>query len=196
MEVMKNGIKYEDDVSMFSHDERVVQESGINYFDIYLAEINLVDMFVRQQVKIADVSKIMNFMTVDFYNHKTQNTKVASGLRHNINSEFSFKVVEDECLFNFFEKGEVSLNVWTTNGGKTILLGEAKISLKPMVTNAMSIIAPVVRSSVPLYFQNKSIGSLSFVMRLRYPVYKALSQLKSSLIQSIGDHASTNYTAY
>ena len=95
MEVMKNGVRYEDEVSAFSLDDNIVYEPGINYFDIYLADLNLVDTFVRQQVKISDVSKIMSFASVDFYNHKTQHTKVSTGLKYNMNSQFSFKVAED-----------------------------------------------------------------------------------------------------
>lgn len=53
-----------------------------------------------------------------------------------------------------------------------------------MIANSKSNMAPVVNSSVPLYLHNKSIGSLNFVMRMRLPIYKQLSQIKSSIMQS------------
>ena len=188
IEVMKNGVKYEDEVSVFSHDDNSIFEVGTNFFDLYLAEINLVDTFIRQQLKLSDVSRIMNFATVDFYNHQTQNTKVNTGLHYNMNSQFSFKVGEDECLFKYLERGEVAVTLWTTDGAKTINLGEAKISLKPMILNSKPSLAPVVNSSVPLYLHNKTIGTLNFVMRMRLPIYKQLSQIKSSFVdtQSLG----------
>ena len=86
--------------------------------------------------------------------------------------------------------------MWTTDGGKTIRLGEAKISLKPMISNSKSNIAPVIRSSVPLYINGKSIGSLNFVMRMRYPVYKLLSQMRSNILSSFDNNQALNINSY
>ena len=50
--------------------------------------------------------------------------------------------------------------------------------------NIKTNVAPVMRSSVPLYLNNRSIGSLNFVMRMRYPLYKLLSQIRSNVLNS------------
>ena len=90
----------------------------------------------------------------------------------------------------------MTINIWTTDGGKTIILGEAKISLKPMITNSKPNLAPVVNSSVPIYLHNRSIGSLNFVMRMRLPIHKQLSQLKSSVIDTFSATQSLNLAGY
>jgi hypothetical protein len=53
-----------------------------------------------------------------------------------------------------------------------------------MTTNSKPSLAPVVNSSVPIYLNNRSVGSLNFVMRMRLPIYKQLSEIKSSIVNS------------
>lgn len=47
--------------------------------------------------------------TVDFYNHNTETTRPVHGINCNLQSEFSFKVTEDEFFFKYLSKG--SFNV-------------------------------------------------------------------------------------
>ena len=65
-----------------------------------------------------------------------------------------------------------------------------------MITNSKPNLAPVVNSSVPIYLHNRSIGSLNFVMRMRLPIYKQLSQLKSSVIDTFSATQSLNLASY
>lgn len=88
------------------------------------------------------------------------------------------------------------MNIWTTDGGKTIILGEGKISLKPLISNSKPNLAPVINSSVPLYLHNRSIGSLNFVMRMRLPIYKQLSHLRSTIVEPFAATQSLNIANY
>lgn len=43
----------------------------------------------------------MSFLTVDFYNHDTDHTNVAEGLRYDFRYRMSFKVQVDQTLINY-----------------------------------------------------------------------------------------------
>jgi len=69
-EVYSGGVRYIDSVSVFSSDDTKC-EPGYNLFDLYLGELVLVEQIVRMETSIPDVSKLITFLTVDFYNHNT-----------------------------------------------------------------------------------------------------------------------------
>ncbi len=50
--------------------------------------------------------------TVDFYNFPTENTKLTQGLNSNLNTEFVFKLSEDEFFYRFMSKGTFKINIW------------------------------------------------------------------------------------
>lgn len=50
--------------------------------------------------------------TIDFYNHDTENTRPIHGINNNLQSEFSFKVYEDEFYFKYIKKGTFSVDIW------------------------------------------------------------------------------------
>lgn len=56
-------------------------------------------------MNISDAKKLITFLTVDFYNHNTENSKLGTGVSYNVNTQFSFKITEDSFFMNFLEKG-------------------------------------------------------------------------------------------
>lgn len=66
-------------------------------------------------------------------------------------------------------------------------LGTVKIGLKPMIIKSRPHVAPVVNSSSPIYLNNKAMGTLNYVMRMRAPLsdqfkeYKKISALTSEI---------------
>lgn len=106
---------------------------------------------------------------MDFYNHNTENSKLGTGTNYCVNTQFSFKVTEDSFFMNFLERGYVTLELWSSEGTKAVSLGQIKIGLKPMIIKSRPNIAPVVNSSSPIYLNNKAMGTLNYVMRMRVP---------------------------
>lgn len=63
----------------------------------------LEDMAVSQQARgtIKDIKNLMSFLTVDFYNHDTDHTQIAEGLRFDFRNRMSFRVTVDETLMHY-----------------------------------------------------------------------------------------------
>lgn len=57
-------------------------------------------------------------------------------------------------------------------------MGKATIELKYLVSRARSRISPVISTSVPLYLNQKVMGSINLVMRLRLPIFDQLQKMK------------------
>lgn len=88
----KQGISYDGDISMFSDEKTGAVAVGVNYFDVYLGKMSLVEALVRNTVNLSSNSNALVLATVDFYNFSTVNTKLTQGLASNLNSEFTFKI--------------------------------------------------------------------------------------------------------
>lgn len=64
-------------------------------------------------------------------------------------------------------------------------MGKATIELKHLVGRARARISPVISTSAPLYLNQKVMGSINIVMRMRLPIYDQLQRLKDNLGQSL-----------
>jgi hypothetical protein len=64
-------------------------------------------------------------------------------------------------------------------------MGKASIELKNMVSRARSRISPVISTSAPLYLNQKVMGSINIVMRMRLPIFDQLQKLKDNIGQSV-----------
>lgn len=64
-------------------------------------------------------------------------------------------------------------------------MGKATIELKHLVARSRARISPVISTSAPLYLNQKVMGSINIVMRLRLPIFDQLQKLKDNLGQSL-----------
>lgn len=85
---------------------------GVNYFDIFLGRLSLIETLVRSVSNITSINNPMVMATVDFYNFKTENSRPTQGLNTILNSEFAFKLNEDEFFYRFMTKGTFKISIW------------------------------------------------------------------------------------
>lgn len=171
--VSKNGVPYSDDVSMFTQDV-VNIPSHSNYFDLFLGELHLLQTMLSTSFNMRSPETALILATVDFYNHNTETTRPVHGTNCNLKSQFSFKVTQDEFFFKYLTKGTFTVEIWGSEGNKRINLGKATIDLRPLVIKSRKNIAPVVSSSTPIYMNQRVMGSINFVMRMRLPIFDQL----------------------
>lgn len=93
----RNGIKYDCNVSEFSVDTN--NDDEFNYLDLFIGEANLDENTIRNLLPYQDnISNLLSFLTIDFYNHDTVHTGISEGLRTNYDFQVAFKVTVDEFL--------------------------------------------------------------------------------------------------
>jgi hypothetical protein len=51
------------------------------------------------------------------------------------------------------------------------------VDLKPIILKSRKNMAPVVSSSIPVYMNQKVMGSINFVMRIRLPIFEQLQRV-------------------
>jgi hypothetical protein len=65
----KQGVQYDGDISSFS-DSTISGNipKGVNFFDIYLGQINLIEALVKSVTRISTINNPLIIATVDLYN--------------------------------------------------------------------------------------------------------------------------------
>lgn len=56
-------------------------------------------------------------------------------------------------------------------------MGKATIDLKHLITKARPRVSPVISTSAPLYLNQKILGSINLIMRMRLPIYDQVQRL-------------------
>jgi hypothetical protein len=56
-------------------------------------------------------------------------------------------------------------------------MGKATIDLKHLITKARPRVSPVISTSAPLYLNQKVLGSINLIMRMRLPIYDQVQRL-------------------
>lgn len=107
------GVQYDGDISAFS-DEKVSFIEGVNYFDIFLGKLNLLETMVQSAANIQNPSNPLILATVDFYNHNTVNTKLSQGCDCDLHSEITFKIAEDAFFYKYLNKGSFKIDIWAS----------------------------------------------------------------------------------
>ena len=141
----------------------------------------LEDLAISQQAKgqIRDIKNLMSFRTVDFYNHDTDHTQIAEGLRYDFRHRMSFRVQVDQTLISYFERDSIKIELWGSEGSAAPLLGTGNINLKELVARAQDSISPVVHSKVPIYGQDHVLlGVIDYRVRMRLPISPLLKWMK------------------
>jgi hypothetical protein len=100
----KQGIQYDGDISSFTDTSVTGNTKGVNFFDIYLGQLNLIEALVKGVTGISSINNPLIIATVDLYNFETKHTKTIQGLSTNFNTEFTFKITEDEFFYRFMSK--------------------------------------------------------------------------------------------
>jgi hypothetical protein len=155
------GIRYDDSISVFDADESELKDLDniYNYFDLYLGLLNLDEVAITKNPsnRIKDVTKIVSFLTVDFYNHDTQHSHFAEGNARKLDNNFSFRVEMNQSLVKFLTKQTLVLELWSPQGSNTIMLGKGEIWLRDLVSNASKDVSAVVRGKCPFYQADRSL---------------------------------------
>ena len=115
--------------------------------------------------------------TADFYNHNTMHSKLTQGCHSDLQSQFCFKVNEDDFFFKYLNKGQFQVDIWVSEGNKNHHIGKVTVELKPIIIKCKPKVAPVVSTSLPIYLNQKVMGSINLVMRMRLPIYEKIQKL-------------------
>lgn len=132
---------------------------------------------VQSVTGLNNISSPLLLATVDFYNHNTESSKLAQGCQCDLQSEIFFKVTEDDFFLKYLQKNSFNVDVWASEGSKHYHMGKATIDLKHLISKARPRISPIISSSVPLYLNQKVLGSINIVMRMRLPIYDQVQKL-------------------
>lgn len=69
------------------------------------------------------------------------------------------------------------MDVWGSEGSKRHNFGRAVVDLRPVIIKSRRNVAPVVSASAPVYLNQRVMGSINLVMRMRLPIYDQLEKL-------------------
>lgn len=69
---------------------------------------------VQSVTGLSNSSSPLVMATVDFYNHNTEHSKLTQGCRCDMQSEFSFRVTEDDFFLKYLQKGTFQVDVWAS----------------------------------------------------------------------------------
>ena len=116
------GVPYDGDISMFS-DQKIGQATGVNFFDIYLGQVNLMETIVKSVAGLSNATNPSIIATVDFYNFETKHTKLTQGLVADFNTEFTFRIAQDDFFYKFMTKEKLKIDILASEGTKVYHLG-------------------------------------------------------------------------
>lgn len=102
-----------------------------NYIDLYLGNVELIETDVRIKLdnSIQNLESIITFATVDFFDHDTQNTIIAEGLKTKYNFQVGYKVQLDQFLIDYIRTNCIKIEVFCGNGEEPMKLGVGEIPL-------------------------------------------------------------------
>jgi hypothetical protein len=178
----KQGVQYDGDISSFTDTSVTGNTKGVNFFDIYLGQLNLIEALVKGVTGISSINNPLIIATVDLYNFETKHTKTIQGLSTNFNTEFTFRITEDEFFYRFMSKENLKISIWASEGNHEHFLGSVQVPLKPLILKNKQNIAPVINSSSPIIHNQKVIGTITFDMRMRFPIYEQTAHIMNQPI--------------
>jgi len=76
------------------------------------------------------------------------------------------------------QKSSFQIDLWASEGSKNYHLGKATIELKHLLSRARPKISPVISTSAPLFLNQKVLGSINLVMRMRLPIFEQYQKIK------------------
>ena len=153
-----------------------------NIVDLWLGEGEFYQLRLNEVLTRENISELVTFLTVDFYNHETQVTNICTGVKPYYNIHISFKVTVDDHFLMYLEKGYVTLDAVASKEQGQISLGSGKIFLMELIKKAGSGylnsdhgaviegVCSLQRPEEPL----STIGVCKYKLRMRHPLSEAL----------------------
>lgn len=80
-----------------------------------------------------NAKSLITFVTVDFYNHDTETSQMASGFRAVYNTQFSFKNKVDDFYVQFLQKSAMRIDIYISRNNAAVHLGRAEVLLREIV---------------------------------------------------------------
>lgn len=114
---------FDNPVDEFQQCEDVEQLGpGQNLLDLWCSEIIFSeDVFQKEfQSFSKQKSQLLSFITVDFYNHDTNNSTVVEGLAPFFNCLFSYKVTVDEHFIEYLYNNFLIIELYVSNGTEDV----------------------------------------------------------------------------
>lgn len=153
-----------------------------NILDLTVFDVEYDQQVIARQILNMDhpmESAVQSFLTVDFFNHDTQNTEVKSGFNPKINQKFSFRNNVDEFYLNYLTNQMMLVEVYMIMGkrGAPEKIGEAKLVLSSVITGDASKYPVKITSEK----YAKTVGTMMFRLKMQKPLTSALQyhQLRS-----------------
>ena len=132
------------DQDVFSEFSVLTAESEMtpqeNILDLRLSEIEFNPLQINEILGMKDAlpSAVQTFVTLDFFNHATKHTDLASGYKPEVNTVFSFKNAVDDFYLDYLKSEFILAEVYIVKAGgssskNTLKMGEAKLPLLPLL---------------------------------------------------------------
>ena len=104
--------------------------------EFYLEAFNQVAGLKADQEELS--RSLITVVTLDFYNHSTETTQMAEGVRPNYQSQFSFVNTVDNFYVTFLQKNTMKMDVYISRNNAAVHLGRCEILLKELVEREVS----------------------------------------------------------
>ena len=138
----QQGVKYSDSVSIFSTDDNQSvnedESTTNNMLDIYIGDVDFepTDIGIMTSNRINDpesLSHLNTFCTIDFYNHETQHSNIAVGIKTQYKFQVCFKVTVDEFFVQFLNTGQIKIEIYAAVQTEPLKIGQALIPLNQLI---------------------------------------------------------------
>lgn len=117
--------------------------------------------------------------TVDFYNHGTETSQMADGLRPNYQTQMSFKNKVDDFYVACLQKQSLRIDVYHSRDNAAVHMGRAEVMLKELVEREVASgealsKAPLIQRWAQVFpvgsNESQPLGTIKYKMRLRKPI--------------------------
>jgi dihydroxyacetone kinase DhaKLM complex PTS-EIIA-like component DhaM len=137
MATLKNEMKDDDAMTEFSACTDETEIGPVeNLLELRISTANLEkSMLVQFLGKGKDITsaKIQTFLAVDFYNHDTKTTDMATSESPIYNTLFSFKNTVDDFYLRHLQTDTILVDVFMSLDNQTIKIGSARLPLNKLI---------------------------------------------------------------
>lgn len=138
--------------SEIRHDENIL-DFKVEDAEYYLDAFNQVPGMARQE---EDLRSLITVVTLDFYNHSTETTQMAEGVKANYQSQFSFVNTVDNFYVTFLQKNSLKMDVYLSRNNAAVHLGRCEVLLKELIEREvsgqdMNMKTPVIQKWVKIF---------------------------------------------
>ena len=80
---------------------------------------------------------MVTVVTIDFYNHNTETSQMAEGIKANYQSQFSFVNTVDSFYINFLMKETLKMDVYVSKNNSAVHLGRCEVLLRDLIDQSI-----------------------------------------------------------